>query len=167
MKKSSSITITNDFKQFCIGFILSLDNQTLNTLKLSLPFYLEIYLERMILDIVGWAENDFYLMFLWLFFITLTSLCVKNEYGYNIEELHYIIFVISMGYCIYIYKHFYPRETKFIPIKLGIINFMLIQLFWSVFIYTWPYTNWIISFKELQNLFFFLWPDLNFTQWGR
>ena len=51
MKKSFSIT--HDFKLFCVGFILSLDNQTLNTLKLSLPFYLEIYLERMILDIVG------------------------------------------------------------------------------------------------------------------
>ena len=166
----NKVNLTNNFKKLFLHHILSIEEQTYQVLEICLPLYTELYLEYIILDIVGWAENDFYLICYWVGFILTMSLCVRNEYGHDIETLHYLIFIIAMGYCIYIYKHFYPRETNFLIVKFSFICFILLQLFWSLILYTWPYSSWVIPLEELKNLFFFLWPYLDisqyFTKWG-
>lgn len=151
-------------------YFLFLDKQTLDVLQISFPFYLEAYLEQIMLNTIDWVENNRYLIGYWCIFIITMSLCVRNEYGRDIETLHYDIFLIAMGYCIYIHKNFFPIETNFLIIKLSLIGLILLKIFWSLIVYTWPYSFWVIPFKELKNLFFFLWPYLDFTQyfqkWG-
>nr|YP_010516662.1 hypothetical protein ON958_mgp18 [Haslea pseudostrearia]UXN44205.1 hypothetical protein [Haslea pseudostrearia] len=160
-----------DSSKLCfLCYFLVLEKSTLEVLHIAFPFYLELSLEYIILNTVDWVENNSHLILYWFIFIITMSLCVRNEYGHDIETLHYIIFITAMGYCIYVYKHFFPRETSFLIIKLSSIGFMLLQLFWSLIVYTWPYSFWVIPLGELKNLFFFLWPYLDFTQyfkkWG-
>jgi hypothetical protein len=143
-------------------YILLLNKQTLLFLYNYFPFYVEACFESTILEIVDWAENDSKLALYWLIFIVLMSLCVRNEYGHDIETTHYVIFSIAMGYCIRIHKEFYPRETRFLFFKICIVCSIVLQIFWPLILYLWPFNYWIISPEEFKNLFFFIWPELNF-----
>lgn len=143
-------------------YLFGLDKFTLKTISYSFPFLLESYFELILLEIIDWIQNDSKLFLYWILFTITISLCVRNEYGYDIRALDFIIFSTAMGYCIYLHKEFYPRETRFILIKLSIISFLLIKLFWPLILYTWPYNYWVVSFQELTNLIFFIWPELDF-----
>ena len=148
---------------FC--YCLSLNKQTIRMSQTLFPFYLEFILEHTILNTIDWTENNLHLILYWLIFTITMSLCVRNEYGHDIETLHYVIFIIAMGYCVYIYKHFYPKETNYLLIKSIFIVFIILKLLWEVILYTWPYNGLIIPYTELKRLFFFLWPYLDFAEY--
>nr|QUS63614.1 hypothetical protein [Haslea silbo] len=154
----------SNFQLSTVSYFLFLDIQTLQFLNNYYVFYLETILEYILLETIHWIENDTNLIFYWFLFVILMSLCVRNEYGHDIETLHYIIFSVAMGYFVYLHKEFYPRDTKFIFFKYLILSFLLVQLFWLLILYLWPYNYWLISFKELRTMILFVWPTFSSTK---
>nr|YP_010516684.1 hypothetical protein ON925_mgp32 [Haslea provincialis]UXN44227.1 hypothetical protein [Haslea provincialis] len=152
--------MVSNFRLAILHYLLFLDMQTLQFLHNYYNFYLEAILEYIILETIYWIEKDTNLIFYWILFIILMSLCVRNEYGHDIETLHYIIFSVAMGYFVYLHKEFYPRKTKLILLKYLALVFFLIQLYWSLILYLWPYAYWLISFQELKTMVLFVWPTL-------
>nr|YP_010516748.1 hypothetical protein OOD24_mgp07 [Haslea karadagensis]UXN44291.1 hypothetical protein [Haslea karadagensis] len=154
----------NNIRLFILYYFLFLDTPTAQFLNNYYTFYLETILERFILETIHWIENDANLIFYWILFIILMSLCVRNEYGHDIETLHYIMFSLAMGYFVYLHKEFYPRDTKLMLFKCLVLIFILVQLYWSLILYLWPYTYWLISFQELKTMSLFVWPTLTSTK---
>lgn len=152
--------MVNNLKSPILYYFLFLDTPTLQFLNNYYRFYLETTLEYFILETIHWIENDVNLFFYWVLFIALMSLCVRNEYGHDIENLHYIMFSLAMGYFVYLHKEFYPRDTKLILFKYLILIFLLIQVYWSLILYLWPYTYWLVSFQELKTMILFVWPTI-------
>jgi hypothetical protein len=145
-----------------IYYFLMVDKQSLLLIYCCLPFYLEACFETIILEIVDWSENNLKLASYWVLFIITMSLCVRNEYGHDIETTHYIIFSTAMGYGIYIHKEFYPKDTRFLFFKICTVCVIVVKIFWPILHYTWPFNYVVISPEEFKNLFFFIWPQLNF-----
>lgn len=145
----TSITLTF---LYCI---FSLEKSTLTVLKFYFPFYFDFCL----LEMLDWVEYNLNLWVYWILFIVIMSLCVRNRYGEDIETPHYIIFSAAMGYCIYLHKQFYPRDTLFLLIKIFIVWAIVIgKVFWSVLYYSWFFDDsWPISMEGLKNLSYFIW----------
>lgn len=143
---------------------LFLEEHTFIFLKQYLPFRLEAFLEQFFLKTLKWYEYNINLIIYWIIFTILMSLCVRNEYGYDIENVHYIIFSLAMGYGVYLHKHFYPKETKYLFIKLFIVCIIVIKIFWPLLTYLWPFTTWFLTFQDLVRLILFIWPHLKIVK---
>lgn len=75
----------------------------------------------------------------WIIFITLLSASCQNDFGKDINFDNFVSFSITMLYCMYIHKQFYPSEENFILPKIIIIWLIVLKILWSPIVYVWPY----------------------------
>lgn len=116
----------------------------------------EAFLERFFLQILKWFEYTKNLIIYWVIFIILMSLCVRNEYGYDIETTHFVIFSLAMAYGMHLHKEFYPKETNFVGLKLVITCLVVLQVFWPLFLYVWPFYTRRITLQEIITIIIFV-----------
>jgi hypothetical protein len=75
----------------------------------------------------------------WVILITTLSASCRNKLGKDLTDVHFAFYSVTIFYCIYIHKQFYPKEETFILPKIIIIWLIVFKILWPPLIYVWPY----------------------------
>lgn len=75
----------------------------------------------------------------YIVFITMVSTACHNKLGKDLTSFHFVFFSVSLFYCSYIHKQYYPKEETSIIPKIIIIWLIVLKILWPPLDYVWPY----------------------------
>lgn len=84
-------------------------------------------------------KADFIQSMYWIGLITMLSASGENKIGKDLNYIHFIFCSISIYYCMYTHKQFYPKEETFIIPKILIIFGIVLKILWPPLFHVWPY----------------------------